>query len=502
MKLFRHVKLFWFVIFLVSFLSIQFVWAESWSFSSSLDGWSGRNCFIKHASDGNGRLYMYPEGSDPGIVRSVNFSASDNNILKMYIWTYCSNKTLKLYFRSNGGSIQTGPSISLDAGDSGKVYSIDLRNTSSWTGTITELRIDPTDSCGITGNSGFIGFDYIKTDFQVVYGSISGGVRDYYTAEPLGNVAVRLEINNVIKYDSVYTPGNGTYKFSNVLPGTYRLVGIKSGYDNSFMDGKQIKGNQELTGQNLRMKPIKPELTGFSIDNGSSKTKDRNVSLKLTKNYNATHYRVSESSSFSGASWKSFTSSPSFQLSSGFGNKKLYCQLKNDSGSSNTRNSSISYVPTPQVSDSKSAMRVKETISLYCDLGSDGANRKVTFYVDPGSASLFTVAEYANSNGRATKEFIADNTWISRTSFACQDYNSCEVSGYNASVNVSKNNKPDVSISFEGKIAHGWHVPVAVSSSVPESDNFSCKYKINSGNWINTIKDGTFTIKPPDYSFI
>ncbi|KPA15188.1 secreted protein containing Cysteine, histidine-dependent amidohydrolase/peptidase domain protein [Candidatus Magnetomorum sp. HK-1] len=168
MHLIRNVKSFWIVFFLLVILSVQNVWSDSWNFSSSLDGWTGRNCFIKYASDGNGRLYMYPEGNDPGIVRSVNFSASSNNILKMYIWTYCPNKTLKLYFRSNSGSIQYGPSISLDGGQSGKEYSIDLRDTSSWTGTITELRIDPTDSCGASGDSGFIGFDYIKTDYQAV----------------------------------------------------------------------------------------------------------------------------------------------------------------------------------------------------------------------------------------------------------------------------------------------------------------------------------------------
>jgi pimeloyl-ACP methyl ester carboxylesterase len=503
MKSLRMVKSFWFVIFLLTFLSVQFVWAESWQFSSSLDGWTGRNCFIKHASDGNGRLYMYPEGSDPGIVRSVSLSASSNNILKMYIWTYCPNKTLKLYFRSNGGSVKSGPSISLNGGQSGKEYSIDLRNTSSWTGTITEIRIDPTDSCGTSGNSGFIGFDYIKTDFQVVYGSISGGVRDYYTEAPLGNVAVRLEINSVIKYGPIYTASNGTYKINNVLPGTYRLVGLKSEYDNTFLDGKQIKGNQELTGQNLRMKPTKPELTGFSIDNGASTTKDRNVSLKLSKNNNATHYRASESSSFSGASWKSFTSSPGFQVSSGFGNKKLYCQLKNDAGSSNTRNASISYVPTPQVSDSKTTMRVNETISLYCDLGSEGANRKVTFYVDPGSASLKTYAVDANSSGRAEKVLTADNSWIEKTYFACQDYNTGEVSGYDASVNVTQNRGPNVSISLKkSKIAHGWHVPVTVSSDDPDGDDISCKYKINAGDLINTINQGTFTIAPPNYTFI
>ncbi|ETR65035.1 MAG: hypothetical protein OMM_14917, partial [Candidatus Magnetoglobus multicellularis str. Araruama] len=140
---------------------------------------------------------------------------------------------------------------------------------------------------------------------------------------------------------------------------------------------------------------------------------------------------------------------------------------------------------------------------LYCDLGSEGANRKVTFYVDPGSASLKTYAVSANSSGRAEKVLTADNSWVSKTYFACQDYNSGEVSGYDASVSVSKNNGPDVSISIEtDKIAHGWHVPVTVSSDDPEGDNFSCKYRINSGSWINTVKEGTFTIQPPNYSFI
>ncbi|ETR65230.1 MAG: hypothetical protein OMM_14593, partial [Candidatus Magnetoglobus multicellularis str. Araruama] len=160
-------------------------------------------------------------------------------------------------------------------------------------------------------------------------------------------------------------------------------------------------------------------------------------------------------------------------------------------------------MPTPQVSDSKSTMRVNETISLYCDLGSEGANRKVTFYVDPGSASLKTYAASANSSGRAEKVLTADNSWISKTFFACQDYNTAEVSGYDASVNVTQNRGPDVSISLkEYKIAHGWHVPVTVSSDDPDGDDIRCQYKINAGGLINTINQGTFTIAPPNYTFI
>jgi len=405
MKLVNFFHSFFLVFIGCSFIFVESVLAESWHFSSNLEGWSGRNCYIKHSSDDNGRLYMHPEGSDPGVVCSVNLNASDNNLLKMFIWTDCSNKNLTLYFRSNNGSIKTGPSITLSSGMNGSEYTIDLSSFSSWSDTITELRIDPSDSCGSSGNSGFIAFDYIKTDYKIVYGAISGGARDYYTESPLGNVAVRLEANNVIKTKSVYTSSNGTYQINNVVPGTYSLVGIKDGYDNFFQDGKVIKAGQTLKYQNIAMRP-KP------------------------------------------------------------------------------------FVPTPQISASKTDMKVNETITLKCHLGSEGADRRITFFVDPGRGKLRTYSATTDRYGVASFSLTAEEDWLSKTFFACRDDDSGETSKYDANVSVSENCPPEVSISLkEDEIAHGWHVDVDISSDDRDSD-YSCKYKINSGNWINTIKNG------------
>ncbi|MEA3471594.1 MAG: carboxypeptidase-like regulatory domain-containing protein, partial [Thermodesulfobacteriota bacterium] len=73
------------------------------------------------------------------------------------------------------------------------------------------------------------------------------------------------EQSGQIKY-TAYSEADGTYTISDVVPGTYLLVGIKSGYHN-WSQSKTISSGQNLTDQNIAMYILSCgtlELTAYS----------------------------------------------------------------------------------------------------------------------------------------------------------------------------------------------------------------------------------------------
>ncbi|WP_237053040.1 SH3 domain-containing protein [Marilutibacter chinensis] len=94
-------------------------------------------------------------------------------------------------------------------------------------------------------------------------------------------------------------------------------------------------------------------LSGVTINGGASSTGSRYVKVRFGYNTSTpTHYRISHSSTFSGASWKSYTGTTvDFTLSSGGGTKRVYLQLKNSAGRlSNVGSDTITYNPSTTAS--------------------------------------------------------------------------------------------------------------------------------------------------------
>ncbi len=89
-----------------------------------------------------------------------------------------------------------------------------------------------------------------------------------------------------------------------------------------------------------------PSLTSFAINNGASSTISRTVTLNNSATNSPAEYQASENSNFSGASWRSYSASPTFTLSSAFGTKVVYLRVRNAGGLSNIRNDAISYEPS------------------------------------------------------------------------------------------------------------------------------------------------------------
>lgn len=89
----------------------------------------------------------------------------------------------------------------------------------------------------------------------------------------------------------------------------------------------------------------------FEVNYNDSITTSQSVTLynTLVNAGAATHYRASENASFGGASWIVYSGSPAFSLSSGDGQKTVYFQVKNSSGTSTVASDSITYQRLPAV---------------------------------------------------------------------------------------------------------------------------------------------------------
>jgi len=83
-------------------------------------------------------------------------------------------------------------------------------------------------------------------------------------------------------------------------------------------------------------------VTSLAINNGAASTASRTVTLNNACTGSPTQYMAWESSSFSGATWQTYSTAPSFTLSSGNGTKTVYFKVKNASGESNSASDTIS----------------------------------------------------------------------------------------------------------------------------------------------------------------
>jgi len=84
-----------------------------------------------------------------------------------------------------------------------------------------------------------------------------------------------------------------------------------------------------------------PSISAFTINNEASSATSRTVTLNNTATGSPTQYMASESSSFNGTSWQTYSTAPSFTLSSGNATKTVYFKVKNSTGESTAVSDSI-----------------------------------------------------------------------------------------------------------------------------------------------------------------
>jgi hypothetical protein len=74
---------------------------------------------------------------------------------------------------------------------------------------------------------------------------IAGGVFDYETKKPIGNVAVTAYSNNK-KEKAVLTDIHGNFSFDTLKPGTYRFVFEKDGYKKVSKEKVIVRSDEGL----------------------------------------------------------------------------------------------------------------------------------------------------------------------------------------------------------------------------------------------------------------
>ena len=157
---------------------------------------------------------------------------------------------------------------------------------------------------------------------------------------------------------------------------------------------------------------VAPILSSISINNGASSTASRTVTLNNSASGSPTQYMASESSSFSGASWQTYSSAPSFVLSSGNGTKTVYFKVQNSTGPSSINSDSITLneVIAPVLSSISINNGASSTASRTITLNNGTANSPTQYMASESSSfsgaswqTYSSAPSFVLSGGNGTK---------------------------------------------------------------------------------------------------
>ncbi len=155
-----------------------------------------------------------------------------------------------------------------------------------------------------------------------------------------------------------------------------------------------------------------PVVTAFSINNGASSTTGRTITLNNTASGGPTSYMASESSNFSGAAWQSYSTTPSFTLSSGNAAKTVYFKVKNAEGESPAKSDTITLneATAPSVISYSINNNASSTTSRTVTLNNTASGGPTSYMASESSSfsgaawqSYSTTPSFTLSSGNATK---------------------------------------------------------------------------------------------------
>jgi hypothetical protein len=134
-----------------------------------------------------------------------------------------------------------------------------------------------------------------------------------------------------------------------------------------------------------------PVLGSIAINNGATSTTSRTVILNNTAQCGPTHYMASENSSFTGASWLTYSTAPSFTLSAGCGVKTVYLKLSNPAGESSLKYDTIQLILPPVLQTFAINNGAASTTSRTVKLNNTTTQCNPNYYI-ASENSLFTGA--------------------------------------------------------------------------------------------------------------
>jgi GH43 family beta-xylosidase len=151
-----------------------------WNFTSDLEGWNTPTNLTATASNGNAVLTV--TNADPYLhsPNNLNVSASNHKYVVISMRNQTASNTAELFWTTNSSPAFDGAkrvSFSITPNDTKqRYYIIDLSANSNWTGTIKQLRIDPT-----LASSGSVSIDFVK--FSGAYPSTISSIPGTIEAE-------------------------------------------------------------------------------------------------------------------------------------------------------------------------------------------------------------------------------------------------------------------------------------------------------------------------------
>jgi hypothetical protein len=130
-----------------------------------------------------------------------------------------------------------------------------------------------------------------------------------------------------------------------------------------------------------------PSVSSFGINQGASSTAVRTVTLNNTCAANPTQFMAGESASFAGATWQTYSTAPSFTLSSGNGLKTVYFRVRNGLGQSSAVTDTITLAEV--------ALPVVTVTSLDAYASEPGTNMGKFRFTRTGSTAAALAVRYS-----------------------------------------------------------------------------------------------------------
>lgn len=294
-------------------------------------------------------------------------------------------------------------------------------------------------------------------------------------------VSVTLVRTGVITHYKISeTPNMGNTEW---LPGADTMIpfvlGEGYGTKTIYVKIKNNHGESAIVSSSISFEEAIAEtlvLNSISINGGAGSATVRNVTVGMSVVGTPTHYMLSESPSFNGASWMAYSgTSVLFALSSGNGEKTVYCKIKDSTRESVVKSSVI----TLSVQDISSSGVIRLSINDKCS--TLGYNAYVPY---TNRITTLKDAEGVNSELSVVGADIVRSDFPDKTpldlslsvNYNPEEYVSCiypydvyRVSGAHHSNNVS--DFGGLNIKVEGN--HRYKIKVFASTKFGSANNYS-----------------------------
>jgi hypothetical protein len=247
-----------------------------------------------------------------GAVATANGTVTLNNTAKNSPTHYMASES-DTFAGASWQVYSTAPKFALSDGTGQKTVHFKVKNSfaesAPWNDTISTAGLLP-----------------VVTSFRINAGALT-------TAN--GTVTLNNTATNLpMYYMASENPGfaGGSWQTYSTAPKF--TLSLSSGPKTIYFKTKNIFGESTVKNDTIEVSGLPPVVTSFSINSGVSSTTKETVTLSNVAAYSPMEYMASESPTFDGASWQTYSTAPKFTLSAGSATKTLYFKTRNIFGES------------------------------------------------------------------------------------------------------------------------------------------------------------------------